>query len=37
VIIGAHFSNEQILAEIEGILVSLNDQEPVPQIEPVMT
>ena len=33
VITGAHFSNEQLLAEIEGILVSLNEVEPAPQFE----
>jgi heterodisulfide reductase subunit A len=32
VITGAHFSNQQVMAEIEGILVSLNDVEPVPDL-----
>jgi heterodisulfide reductase subunit A len=32
VITGAHFSNEQIMAEIEGILVSLNGKESVKEI-----
>ncbi|MEJ2560826.1 MAG: 4Fe-4S binding protein, partial [Anaerolineae bacterium] len=35
VITGAHFSNEQIMAEIEGILVSLNGKESVKEIEAV--
>jgi heterodisulfide reductase subunit A len=35
VITGAHFSNEQVLAEIEGILVSLDGKQPVPEFEAV--
>ncbi len=33
VVTGAHFSNEQIMAEIEGILVSLDGKEPIPEVE----
>lgn len=35
VITGAHFSNEQVLAEIEGILVSLDGKQLVPEFEAV--
>jgi len=34
-ITGAHFSNEQVLAEIEGILVNLDRERPVPEFETV--
>jgi len=34
VITGAHFSNDQIMAEIEGILVSLDGREPAKETVP---
>jgi heterodisulfide reductase subunit A len=35
VITGAHFSNDQIMAEIEGILVRLDGRETLPAVEAV--
>jgi heterodisulfide reductase subunit A len=36
-ITGAHFSHEQIMAEIEGILVGVNGLAPIQEFEPVVS